>query len=330
MIRIEVPNNDLVALAEAGDMLLRIARQKAVTPSNEAYVAEAQRLTAERSAPILSALADVKAAWAKVEAAGELEEYTIVTEPAEDQTVYDSQAGIVDAGAAFGQPAADAERAGRLGGLGPDSGLEDLHEGIGVDPGAAFGQTCGSGKNEAERVAAERDLRASGVLAAIPTPTVELDNRGLPWDARIHASTRTKCKTGEWKNLKGVDKNVLATVEAELRAVMGAPHAATPPTPPVVLAATPPPEGTPVVLPAGPTGPTPPPAPAPTGTPSSFPEFLQIITAKCSAKLLTYNEVTATVQKHLGPTAGIPLLNARPDLIPAVYADLEAIWQTRS
>ena len=44
----------------------------------------------------------------------------------------------------------------------------------------------------------------------------EKDVRGLPWDARIHSSKMTKTKTGVWKNLRGVDKGLLAQVEAEL------------------------------------------------------------------------------------------------------------------
>lgn len=44
----------------------------------------------------------------------------------------------------------------------------------------------------------------------------ELDVRGLPWDKRIHAKTRTKNKDGSWKNLRGVDKDLLSQIEAEL------------------------------------------------------------------------------------------------------------------
>jgi len=52
----------------------------------------------------------------------------------------------------------------------------------------------------------------------IPAPTleVEVDNRGMPWDARIHAATKSKLANGNWKNKRGADKELLAQVEAEL------------------------------------------------------------------------------------------------------------------
>lgn len=46
----------------------------------------------------------------------------------------------------------------------------------------------------------------------------ETDSDGLPWDARIHTSKKTKCKDETWKLMKGVDKNLVAQVKNELRA----------------------------------------------------------------------------------------------------------------
>lgn len=48
------------------------------------------------------------------------------------------------------------------------------------------------------------------------TPSDELDSNGIPWDERIHASTKTKNKDGSWKSLRGVDKDLVTQVEAEL------------------------------------------------------------------------------------------------------------------
>lgn len=44
------------------------------------------------------------------------------------------------------------------------------------------------------------------------------DSSGLPWDERIHASTKTINKDGTWKKRKGVQQVDVDAVEAELRA----------------------------------------------------------------------------------------------------------------
>lgn len=56
---------------------------------------------------------------------------------------------------------------------------------------------------------------------AAPTVTTgpELDSAGMPWDERIHASTKTKTQKGEWKKRKGVDPSVTTAVEAEIKGV---------------------------------------------------------------------------------------------------------------
>jgi hypothetical protein len=64
----------------------------------------------------------------------------------------------------------------------------------------------------------------------IPPPPVdvELDSAGLPWDARIHGKAKGKlAKTQEWKKIRGIDKNLVAQVEAELRAKYPAPNTTT-------------------------------------------------------------------------------------------------------
>lgn len=50
-----------------------------------------------------------------------------------------------------------------------------------------------------------------------PNPEEEVDSTGLPWDARIHASTKTKKKGGIWTSRRGVDSETIRTIEAELR-----------------------------------------------------------------------------------------------------------------
>lgn len=48
----------------------------------------------------------------------------------------------------------------------------------------------------------------------------EIDSEGLPWDARIHTVKKTKNKTGDWKLMRGSDKDLVAKVKAELKAAM--------------------------------------------------------------------------------------------------------------
>lgn len=45
----------------------------------------------------------------------------------------------------------------------------------------------------------------------------ELDNEGMPWDERIHASTKTKTAKGIWTKRKGVNDATRDAVVAELR-----------------------------------------------------------------------------------------------------------------
>jgi hypothetical protein len=66
------------------------------------------------------------------------------------------------------------------------------------------------------------DVVRNATAAPIPA-SAELDSAGLPWDKRIHSSGRTKLQDGTWRKLKGLDDTLVATVEAELRAVQAIP-----------------------------------------------------------------------------------------------------------
>lgn len=54
--------------------------------------------------------------------------------------------------------------------------------------------------------------REEGVGAAQDT-----DASGLPWDERIHSSNRKTIADGTWQKKRGVDAQLVASVEAELR-----------------------------------------------------------------------------------------------------------------
>lgn len=52
--------------------------------------------------------------------------------------------------------------------------------------------------------------------------SVLLDSAGLPWDARIHSSSKEKNKDDTWRGKRNTDKLLIAQVEAELRGAMNA------------------------------------------------------------------------------------------------------------
>jgi hypothetical protein len=146
-----------------------------------------------------------------------------------------------------------------------------------------------------------------------PEPTTEvsdmdLDINGIPWDERIHASTKTKTVGGAWKNKRGVDKDLVLQITNELKESMGAipePETGAVNVPPA------PAEATTVTPPA-------PPA-APAAASASVTTFAQLITA-ITAKDIDEIRVNA-VLANVGVNS-LPLLGARPDLVPAVAGHL--------
>lgn len=61
---------------------------------------------------------------------------------------------------------------------------------------------------------------------APPAASGERDSKGMPWDGRIHASSKAKVADGSWRYKRGVDDKVIAPIEAEIRAALGAPAVA--------------------------------------------------------------------------------------------------------
>lgn len=103
-------------------------------------------------------------------------------------------------------------------------------------------------KNSADNVPATADIDSDGVIdetnqqlpgaGATNTATLipgALDGAGLPWDERIHASTKTIKADGTWTKRKGASPPVVAAVEAELRARAGSGAAAPALTPPAAV-----------------------------------------------------------------------------------------------
>lgn len=157
---------------------------------------------------------------------------------------------------------------------------------------------------------------------------VELDKAGLPWDGRIHASTKTKTKPGLWTAKRGVDPALVVTVEAELRQIMAAAPAApvAPPAPPAAPVA-------PVAPPQAPAAPVAPPAPpaAPVAGGADPRQMFVGLVGRTSAAIgagkVTQDEVTAICAKH--GAAALPLLANRLDLVAQVAAEVDALIAAR-
>jgi len=80
-----------------------------------------------------------------------------------------------------------------------------------------------------------------------PVAPGEVDRNGLPWDERIHASTRAKNADGSWRAKRGVDQTLVVAVEQELRSRAPVPVAPQPAPMPIQ-----PPVPAPIPMPVAP------------------------------------------------------------------------------
>lgn len=126
------------------------------------------------------------------------------------------------------------------------------------------------------------------------TSNVPIDADKLPWDARIHASTKTQNADGRWKKKRGVDAAEVTAVEAQLRNVMS--------------------------IPAGTVAPPP---PAEANGVDNFGSLMLFITPRLTAGSLTQAQVTAACQAC--GLDSINLLMSRPDLVPHVLGALQRV-----
>ncbi len=163
--------------------------------------------------------------------------------------------------------------------------------------------------------------------ATAPAGTVVLDSSGIPHDARIHQDTRKMNKNGTWQNKRGVDKDLLAVVTAELKAAWSkpadvAPVAPAAPAAPVTQVAPPPPAAPAIPAAAGqPASVLPGQAP---GAIVGFRELMQKITVNTNGGKLSNDQVDAALASvGLPPRQLIALVN-QPTLIPSVSAYIDA------
>lgn len=163
---------------------------------------------------------------------------------------------------------------------------------------------------------AARDAEPETVPDAAPAPApetspevaaptgVELDSEGLPWDARIHSSSRQLlAKTQQWKRKRGVQPVLVTRVVEELRQALGVPAPAVEAAPaPAVEAA---------------------PAPAVETAPAPVEGAIQTLSELNTAVLAAGLDLAAVmpVVQEAG-LASYALLGVRPDLIPAIARKL--------
>lgn len=148
--------------------------------------------------------------------------------------------------------------------------------------------------------------------SATETGSVETDAAGLPWDYRIHASTKTKTADGKWKKKRSVADADRAKVEAELHQAMSIPA----PTDAPADAA---PAPAPAPEPEPETAPPPPPA-AEQGTPAPT-DFMGLVgeIGRIGANQEDINQACAACNP---PVPSFQALASRPDLIPAFWEQL--------
>lgn len=140
--------------------------------------------------------------------------------------------------------------------------------------------------------------------------TSTLDKAGLPWDARIHTSSRTTNADGTWRRKRGVDAATVTAIETELRAVMAAPA----PVPTTTVAVPPPP---PVAAPV-PVPPTPPATPSPT-------TYIDLITR--ASELIMASELTQAQLDAALLAVGVPSLSLLANRLDLAASVMETINQ---
>lgn len=172
---------------------------------------------------------------------------------------------------------------------------------------------------------------------ASPVGVVEYDSKGMPWDGRIHASSKNKVADGTWRYKRGCDEAVIAQIEAELRATMGAPAVAAGGATQVQAAGGTAPafgphpffDGTAPAVPPAPVAPAPVVAPPPAASVAvtvaaaaglTYESLIAALPAKITSGELTATQLQEACEKF--GVASIGSLAARPDLVPIIAATL--------
>lgn len=76
----------------------------------------------------------------------------------------------------------------------------------------------------APSVTVQENTTSTPSTTGTASPALELDGSGMPWDARIHAGTKTQVSAGTWKMKRNVAPEIVTQVENELRQLVGTSH----------------------------------------------------------------------------------------------------------
>lgn len=166
------------------------------------------------------------------------------------------------------------------------------------------------------------DYALKSITGALVAKTAQcgLDNSGLPWDERIHSSSKAFNADATWRKKRGVSDALVAEVELQLKALMNVPApvhiqaevAQVPPPPAEVLSF---PVASPVPLP-------------PDFDPKkAFVNFIQSSAQAVREGKITQEEVKNICIKHGVPD--IPLLGNRLDLVPVIAIEVEQLIVSR-
>jgi hypothetical protein len=169
-------------------------------------------------------------------------------------------------------------------------------------------------------------------VGELPMPVTTLDRNGLPWDERIHASSRAKTADGSWRAKRNVDPALVTKVEAELKALMALPAAPPAPVERIETTVFPPPPPVNLVNDSHPlvTSLLPPPPPPPPPAPvigNTWVAFISEVSGKISEGKLTQDELKQACEQN--GISNFSMLGNRLDLIPQVQATISAFALSR-
>jgi hypothetical protein len=150
--------------------------------------------------------------------------------------------------------------------------------------------------------------------------TPDRDSQGLPWDERIHSSSRAINADGSWRQKRGVSELIVGKVTAELQA---AASDDTPPPPAEPVDDTPPPpSATGGNEPAATASEAPAATTAPSGM-AGYQAFMSRVSRDMKAKGLTYVKLDEHA-REIG-LAKFTELSKNLDMVPMLAAHLEAL-----
>jgi len=165
----------------------------------------------------------------------------------------------------------------------------------------------------------------AGAMVVSPANGVNLDSTGLPWDARIHAGSKSKNKDGSWTAKRGLnDEASVNAIKAELRALMAAsPGAALPgPLTPATTPMPPMPGAVPFVPPVVNSPPAQPVVPSePASPPETFDQLMLRMVPFIQSGAVPPNAVVIAAEAHKLPS--LTSLQQNPSYVPYVWRYLQ-------